>query len=106
MDHTKDPVNQIVDIRIIPPGRAISINRDFLALINQAGEFMNGHLRPLPRTIGRENSQAGDIHPVEMMIRIAEKLPGPFGCSVRGDGLDIKILFREGNSLIFPIDRG
>jgi hypothetical protein len=41
-----------------------------------------------------------------MMIRIAEKLSGPFGRSIRGDGLDIKILFREGNSLIFSINRG
>jgi len=67
---------------------------------------MNGHLRSLSWAIGREDSQTGDIHPIEMMIRIAEKLSGPFGRSVRGDGLDIKILFREGNPLIFSIDRG
>jgi hypothetical protein len=39
------------------------------------------------------------------MIRITEKLSSPFGRSVRGDGLDIKILFCEGNSLVFPINR-
>jgi hypothetical protein len=41
-----------------------------------------------------------------MMIRIAEKLSGPFGRSVRGDGLDIKVFFRERNSLIFSVHRG
>ncbi len=40
------------------------------------------------------------------MIRIAEKLSGPLGRSVRGDGLDIEILFRGGNSLIFSINCG
>jgi hypothetical protein len=41
-----------------------------------------------------------------MMIRIAKKLSSPFGRSIRGDGLDIQVLFRKGNSLVLSINRG
>src|SRR3972149_2471852 len=41
-----------------------------------------------------------------MMIRITEKFSSPFCGSIRGDGLDIKILFRKGNSQVFSINRG
>jgi hypothetical protein len=38
------------------------------------------------------------------MIGIAEEFPCPFGDSIRGDGLDMKIVFGEGDSLVLSID--
>jgi len=67
---------------------------------------MKCHFRPLSRTIGREDSEASDIHPVKMMIGIAEEFTGPFGRPVRRDGLNVEVLFGERDSLIFSIDRG
>jgi hypothetical protein len=40
-----------------------------------------------------------------MVIRIAEELAGPFGGSVRRDGLDIEVLFLERNPLVFSVNR-
>src|SRR5512139_2152877 len=66
---------------------------------------MDGHLRPLSWAIGRKDSQASDIHSIKMMIGITEKFSGPFGGSIRGYRLDIEVLFRKGDPLVFPIDR-
>jgi hypothetical protein len=40
------------------------------------------------------------------MIRITEEFTGPFSGSVRGDGLDIEVLFLERDPLVFSINRG
>jgi hypothetical protein len=103
---TENPFDEIIDIGIISPGGAIPVDWDFFTLVNQTSEFMDRHLRPLPWTIGCEDPQTGDIHPIKMMIRIAEEFTRPFGGSVRGDGLDIEVLFRERDPLVFSINRG
>jgi hypothetical protein len=106
MEDAENPLDQIVDVRVISPGRSVSKDRDLFSLVDHPGEFMNGHIRSLPGTVSGENPEAGDIHSIEMMIGIAEEFTRPFGGSVRGDGLDVEILLRERDSLIFSINRG
>jgi len=51
-------------------------------MVNQLGKFMDSYLRPLSRTIGREDPETGDIQSIKkMMIKITEEFPSPFGSS-------------------------
>src|SRR5882762_3751198 len=65
-----DAGEDVGDVSIIASGRAIAEDRNGLAGLDEGGEFTNGEIRPLARTIDSEEAKDNDIKVVDMMINV------------------------------------
>ena len=72
----EDPFHGIGDVGVIARGGAIPIDGDWFPGENASGEFMDGQIGPLARTVNGEETKHGDIHPIDMVIDMAEGFTG------------------------------
>ena len=78
-------IDDVVDVGVIAPGRAVAEHRDWLVLIDQSGEFGDGQIGSIARSKGREKAKAGDRQAMEVMECVRQELARFLGGGVRAD---------------------
>ncbi len=76
-----------------------------LAAGQQVGELVDRHLRPLARSVDREEAQAGGAQAVEVAVVEAEQLAAAFGGGVGADRQVDAVVFGEGHLFVDAVDR-
>jgi hypothetical protein len=71
LDH---PVNDIIDICIIPLRGSFSVKRNRKVLADESGKLVYSKIRPLPGSVYRKEPQAGCMDSIQMTVGVAEQL--------------------------------
>src|SRR5688572_5482750 len=74
VERAHDAVDDVVDVGVVAPRRAVAEERDRLARQALLREHVDRHLRALARTVDSEEAQARDRRAVEMVVREAQEL--------------------------------
>ena len=80
-----DSVDDVVDVRIVAPGRAVAEHRHRLVLVDQSRELGDGQIGSIARAKRREEPQAGDRQAVQVMKGVGQQLARLLGRGVRAD---------------------
>jgi hypothetical protein len=72
--------------------------------VDQAGEFMDGQIGTLPRTVHSEKTEHGDIQSVDVMVDVPQGFAGKLAGGVGRNGREYGIGFRKGDLLIHTIN--
>ena len=91
-------------MRVVARRAAVAENRNRLAGVNQAREFVDGQVRPLARAIDREEAQHRHVHFVNMMPRVAERLAGQLAGRIGRHGGKNRVALAERHLGIHAID--
>ena len=103
--HCRDgTVDDVVDVSKVSHHRAVAVNRDGTALFDEFCEFVDSQVRSLAGAVDGEKTQGDYANSVKMMICVADKLTGLFGCGVRRDREIDVVVFRKGDFFIVAVD--
>ena len=81
-----DAVGDVFHIGVIAPCGAVAEHGDGHVVQNQAAELGDGQIRAVPRPIGREKPQAGEVQAIQMMESGCDQFAGPLAGGVGADG--------------------
>jgi hypothetical protein len=103
VERLEDAVDDVVDVRVIAPRRAVAVERDRLPAVDEVDELVDRHLGALPRPVDREEAQAGGRDPVQVVVRVRQQLAGALGGRVRRDGAVDVLVLAERDLLVLPV---
>ena len=102
----QDAFQGISDVGVIAGAGAIAENGDGLSGGDQAGEFVNGQVRPLPRTVHGEKAEHRDVQTISVVIGMPQRFTGQLGGGIGGNGRENGIAFREGDLGVDAVNGG
>src|SRR5436190_602982 len=105
VDTGDDTADNIVDEGEITMHVATVEDRQRLPLEQRLGEDPHRHVRAAPRSIDREEAQAGHRQAEQMGIALAHQLVGLLGRCVQRDGMVDPVLDPERQRLVAAVDR-
>lgn len=92
--------DDIVNIGVIPAGRAVAEQLDRLVFDDFGGELMNSQVRSLPWPVYGEKSERHDRQIEAVTVAPADRFAGRFRCPVWRSLLQYRIVLREGDLLV------
>ena len=73
----RTPGDDVVDVGVVPQGRAVAVQVDVLPLEDPPRELVDRHLRALPGSVHGEEPQGDHVHAVQVAVRVADEAPRP-----------------------------
>ncbi len=101
-----DAVNDVRHVRIVAARRPVAIHGDRLIGEELPGKPVDRLVRPLARAVNREEAEAVDGEPIEVVERVRQQLAGAFRGGVRRDRFTHRAPLREGHRVVGAVDRG
>src|SRR5690606_39302946 len=86
-------LDDVVDVRIIPSCRAVSVKRNRSAFQHQPGELMNGEIRALPGAVHCKETQGNEAYAIQVAVHMSHQLTADLSAGVRANWQQDMIVF-------------
>ena len=97
VDGAHDAVHDVVDVGVVPARAPVTELLELEAAGHAIDELEGGHVRPAAWSVDREETQSGDVEPVEVVVGVRQELACLLGRGVRAHGVvDALVLAEEG----------
>ena len=103
---SQDAIDGVRDVSVIAGRAPVTKDRDRFPLGHELGKLVDRQVRSLARPIDGEEPEHDHIHPVDVVVNMAERLAGQLAGGVGRNGRKNRVRLREGNPGVDAIDRG